>query len=538
MSYAIVGGLALILNLIINREVFQRGTEIHDKPQGGGRANVRYRYFVIAANCFFLMDFIWGFLYENRHIRGISPFLYIDCFLFFLCMYITMLEWIRYIVAYINKDRFRSKALLCATWIMFFLGIVYLVVNLYDPLIFYFDADNNYIAGSGRHIVFLMQIALYLVTSSYMIYIAHKSVGNEKTRYAAVGATCVAMEAFILFQIFEPNQPFYAMGLIIGICVAHSFIELGEQKEKKLYDDIARGLADDYAAMYYIDINTGEFLEYITSQEYMDMNIPVFGQDFYAETLANIEQYVYPDDQELARSYYSKRAMLANLEGRKSYSYKYHLMVDGQPRMYLFTLKRSKDGRNFVLYEKDIDADIKAEAERKEFEKKQLRALHTERELARRDELTGVRNQTAYHELEKSIQENIDNGLDYLTFALVVCDANNLKQINDTEGHVAGDEYIKSCAKLLCNIFDHSPVFRVGGDEFVVFLRSDDFINREKLMKELRDCILENVRTGSRPILASGMAEFEPENDCLVSDIFDRADKEMYENKQELKALK
>jgi hypothetical protein len=34
------------------------------------------------------------------------------------------------------------------------------------------------------------------------------------------------------------------------------------------------------------------------------------------------------------------------------------------------------------------------------------------------------------------------------------------------------------------------------------------------------------------------MAEFEPENDCLVSDIFDRADKEMYENKQELKALK
>ena len=58
--------------------------------------------------------------------------------------------------------------------------------------------------------------------------------------------------------------------------------------------------------------------------------------------------------------------------------------------------------------------------------------MHTERELARRDELTGVRNQTAYHELEKSIQENIDNGLDYLTFALVVCDANNLKQINDT----------------------------------------------------------------------------------------------------------
>ena len=328
------------------------------------------------------------------------------------------------------------------------------------------------------------------------------------------------------------------MSLIIGISVAHSFIEMGEQKEKKLYDDIARGLADDYAAMYYIDIKTGEFLEYITSQEYKDMNIPVFGQDFYAETLANIDQYVYPDNQELARSYYTKESMLANLEGRKSFSYKYHLMIDGQPRMFLFTIKRSKDGEYFVLYEKDIEADIQAETQRKEAERRQLRALHTERELARRDELTGVRNKTAYHELEQSVQENIDNGLDYLTFALIVCDANNLKQINDTEGHVAGDEYIKSCAKLLCDIFVHSPVFRVGGDEFVVFLRSDDFINREKLMKELRERVRENVRTGARPILASGMADFEPENDCLVSDIFDRADKEMYENKQELKGIK
>ncbi|MBR1572987.1 MAG: hypothetical protein IJ655_09605 [Lachnospiraceae bacterium] len=57
-------------------------------------------------------------------------------------------------------------------------------------------------------------------------------------------------------------------------------------------------------------------------------------------------------------------------------------------------------------------------------------------------------------------------------------------------------------------------------------------------MNELRERVWENVRTGSRPILASGMADFKPGNDCLVSDIFDRADKEMYENKQELKGMK
>ena len=161
--------------------------------------------------------------------------------------------------------------------------------------------------------------------------------------------------------------------------------------------------------------------------------------------------------------------------------------------------------------------------------------MNVERDLARRDELTGVKNKIAYTELEKSVQSNINNGMDYLLFALVVCDSNNLKKINDTEGHVAGDEYIKKTAMLLCATFVHSPVFRVGGDEFVVFLRGSDFSNRDKLMKSLRSQVQANLKSGSGPILASGMAEFIPGSDTLVSEIFDRADKEMYKNKQKLK---
>ncbi|MCR5399362.1 MAG: GGDEF domain-containing protein, partial [Lachnospiraceae bacterium] len=136
---------------------------------------------------------------------------------------------------------------------------------------------------------------------------------------------------------------------------------------------------------------------------------------------------------------------------------------------------------------------------------------------------------------EKSVQDNINKGMDYLQFALVVCDANNLKKTNDTEGHVTGDEYIKGSANLLCVIFDHSPVFRVGGDEFVVFLRGSDYINRDELMNRLRDRILENLRLGSGPVIASGMAEYDSKTDSTVSEIFNRADKEMYENKQLLK---
>ena len=125
--------------------------------------------------------------------------------------------------------------------------------------------------------------------------------------------------------------------------------------------------------------------------------------------------------------------------------------------------------------------------------------------------------------------------MDYLPFGFVVCDTNDLKKINDTEGHVAGDEYIKKSAKLLCDIFDHSPVFRVGGDEFVIFLRGDDYSNRDKLMQTLQNQVRENLQSKSGPVLASGMAVFTPEKDTLVTEIFDRADKAMYKNKQNLK---
>ena len=419
--------------------------------------------------------------------------------------------------------------------------------------------------------------------------------------------------------------------------------------------------------MYYIDIETGAFLEFSKSEEYAAMQVPVEGRDFYEETRLNIERFVHPDDREFAKKLHQKETMLKNLENRKSYSYKYRLLINGQQKHFQFTLLRAQDGKHFIISEKDIEDELTAENMRLENQKKHvtftqiaeilavnydiiyyvdakdlsyttfkcrniygraefdktgdnffvdsiknipllvhkgdrelvtdfinqdhiisllenkkscsldyrivvlkqthyarmtvqksnngthyiigiediddevkkeklhLKALNTEKELARRDELTGVKNKTAYKELEKSVQTNIDNGMDYLPFGLVMCDTNDLKKINDTEGHVAGDEYIKKSAKLLCDIFDHSPVFRVGGDEFVVFLRGDDYSNRDKLMQTLQNQVRENLQSKSGPVLASGMAVFTPEKDTLVTEILDRADKAMYKNKQELK---
>ena len=51
-----------------------------------------------------------------------------------------------------------------------------------------------------------------------------------------------------------------------------------------------------------------------------------------------------------------------------------------------------------------------------------------------------------------------------LTFVL-------LKLINDTYGHEKGDIYLKTACNAICDVFRHSPVFRMGGDEFAVLLQ-------------------------------------------------------------------
>ena len=56
-------------------------------------------------------------------------------------------------------------------------------------------------------------------------------------------------------------------------------------------------------------------------------------------------------------------------------------------------------------------------------------------------------------------------------------------------------------------------------------------------MNSLRAQVMENLKTNSGPVVASGMKEYNPESDNLISEIFDRADKEMYKNKQSLKNM-
>ena len=163
------------------------------------------------------------------------------------------------------------------------------------------------------------------------------------------------------------------------------------------------------------------------------------------------------------------------------------------------------------------------------------RELGNARTLAYTDPLTGVKSKHAFVEREMDLDRRIDGG-GVKEFALVVCDINGTKTVNDTLGHLAGDEYIRSGCALICRGFKASPVFRIGGDEFAVILEGVDYRRRQELLSALDAQMERNIGTGGI-VAALGMAAFDPAADNTFRSVFERADREMYTRKKALKAM-
>ena len=157
-------------------------------------------------------------------------------------------------------------------------------------------------------------------------------------------------------------------------------------------------------------------------------------------------------------------------------------------------------------------------------------------EQAYRDPLTGVGSKAAY---AKKAAEINNAGSDIEDFAIAMIDMNDLKMINDRFGHKAGDNYIKNCCKLICDAFKHSPVYRIGGDEFVVILTGRDFEERSRCISELRAAFDERYDNEAldpweRCSAAIGIADHSSDDSSLEF-VFKRADKAMYKDKKDFK---
>ena len=352
---------------------------------------------------------------------------------------------------------------------------------------------------------------------------------DEFERFIAEKAEAIRLEEVALDEPFEAGAVLEEPGnsnlskAPFGSSPADK--EKGEDMlESMTYSQIAKSLARDYIAIYYVDVDTGHYMEYTSNSAYKKLGLKKRGTDFFGQTRKDLWDLVYPEDKQQAFQIWDKDYLLGELEKDDCFTTTYRMFVGGDLIFVNIKVMLQNEGgtRHIVVGISNVDAQMKREKEFAEI-----------RYFALVDALTGVKNMRSFKQATERINKSLENGKG-TSFGVVICDINNLKQVNDTYGHAAGDECIRLACQRICHIFQHSPVYRIGGDEFAIILRGEDYLGRDALMSAMQEKNKESK--GDRHLeVAVGIGIYEPGTDKDFSAVFEKADKAMYANKEAMK---
>lgn len=200
---------------------------------------------------------------------------------------------------------------------------------------------------------------------------------------------------------------------------------------------------------------------------------------------AYIDRFVMEEDKQRLRVLLTKENVRKGIPEMGVYSVTFRRAKEGQPDIYLqmcFSKAQAPNGEQYIAIGiRNVDALIKAENRKKELYRNAIK----DREI---DVLTGLRNRYCYeHAINRYAEKNCK------WISCIYIDIDGLHEINNTEGHEAGDRLIKDIADEVVALWGNLNAFRTGGDEFIIFLfdwdtaRLVDEINRLATFSEKKN---------------------------------------------------
>lgn len=177
---------------------------------------------------------------------------------------------------------------------------------------------------------------------------------------------------------------------------------------------------------------------------------------------------------------------------------------------------------------KHIEQRLKLALGDLEYQNVQLEAL------VKHDPLTRLPNRTYFHEAATRVLHRAERSKKKV--ALLYCDLNDFKKVNDTFGHIAGDELLKRVSKRLLNVVrDSDFLARLGGDEFVIITdvldsKQDVYSVVKRITAEFEDVFV--IDGHEIPVVPSIGISYYPDADSLDL-LVKQADCAMYEAKQQ-----
>lgn len=234
-----------------------------------------------------------------------------------------------------------------------------------------------------------------------------------------------------------------------------------EERARQERDNMITGLAEDYEAVFAIDLDEDRISTIRARERFVKHHGKLDSVMTYQDFLKIADTEVYEEDR--TRFLYSLQpeSIRVILQDKESAYVNYRRIIHGITYYYKLKLIRIhgwESKGSCLLGIRNADKDVRLEMER-------ITALR----MANTDSLTGLMNRTAF---KKMVTEQIAENSS-LNTAMIFVDIDHFKNINDVIGHAAGDEAVKQVAGVLKAAFrNNDPVARIGGDEFLVFIRN------------------------------------------------------------------
>ncbi len=315
----------------------------------------------------------------------------------------------------------------------------------------------------------------------------------------------------------ELGQPACAIGISDDVTekqeLARTYLAETQYYESMLQDVCA-------VMIYDLTARKQNKLEMLQSQEIMVFTTDTL-EDYFSHEAAHIlEPYKI---RKLMQSLNADVLIAAAKAGKRHYTYEYlRMFPDGIARWVLFSMnivEEPHSGHSMMFtYLQDIDG-----------QKQQMLAL---KQAAQRDSLTDLLNHKASLEQIEELLPHINK---QVVSACIMIDLDNFKHVNDTLGHHYGDQALLYMANVLRQTLRINDVIgRIGGDEFIVFIRDlPSFGALEKKMEHLLHDLQYEISTDAHPIhvTASLGAAVYQDGDTMET-LYKRADTALYHVKE------
>ena len=338
--YAIVAFVCVLMDLIVLNRT--RSTAYKDTID---RHFCKMLYFFIG---FSLVDGIWG-LFMSRTLGQNALGFEIFTYGFHGMAALSAFMWSGYMVKYTRAEKKENYFLTAIRYSLLLIQFYVFISNFWNHAAFTITEKAEYIPGKMRTVMFVLQFTYYVILTAYALQ--HLFMRRDIHLFRTAIVFCMIPVVFGLAQLAFPDAAMYSLGFsFIAVCIfsfnvthqREEYLAITFEKEKNKLNSIAAGLAEDFQAIYYVNLDTNQYENFSNNEDYRKKIIEKMNQggDFFSDHLREIEKVVYPDDTQYVRIMLSREHMLLELREKKSYSFNFRLLVEGEPVYYMIKVIR------------------------------------------------------------------------------------------------------------------------------------------------------------------------------------------------------